>query len=201
MLKNRNKNETLILAAKKRANSPTQSIQTLSYSQKQQVIERTHYFVKEATQLFKIKTLPFDIQFNLKGRAAGMYRVKKHYFKHYREIRYNPFIFSRYFKDNLNTTVPHEVAHYVSDLIYGLKNIKPHGKEWQQIMSEFGADSSVTANYDIKDVPQKKVRSVTYQCNCGDKQLSIIRHNRVIKQASKYYCKICKQILIEKIAS
>ncbi len=170
-------------------------IQPLTTEKQQQVIDETHAYIKQATQLFNIKRSGLEIAFNLKGRAAGMYRVQRKLFSHNREIRYNPYIFSKYFSDNLSTTVPHEAAHYISDIIYGLKNIKPHGKEWKEIMSAFDADASVTANYDLSGIPQKNLRSYTYQCDCGDRQLSSIRHNKVNKRSYQYYCKICRQTL------
>lgn len=173
-------------------------IQPLSEEQQLLVIEKTHDYIRQAKRLFAIKNSAYDITFNLRGRAAGMYRIKQQFLQRSREIRYNPYIFSLYFDDNLKTTVPHEVAHYVCDLMYDLKNIKPHGKEWQQIMFAFGADASVTAKYDLTGVPQNKLRSITYQCHCGDKQLSLIRHNKIKKRHYQYYCKVCKQTLIQK---
>ncbi len=53
------------------------------------------------------------VRFELQGRAAGMYRVHKGE----RVIRYNPYIFSKYFDDSLANTVPHEVAHYITDVL------------------------------------------------------------------------------------
>ena len=173
-------------------------IAPLSTDKQQLVIKETRIYIKQAISLFKIKDAAVDITFNLKGRAAGMYRIKRKIFSHQREIRYNPYIFSKYFDDNLNTTVPHEVAHYVSDILYGLKNIKPHGREWKEIMCAFGADASVTADYDLTGIPQKKLSSFTYQCDCGDRQLSSIRHNKIRKRQYQYYCKICKQTLQRK---
>ncbi len=179
-------------------NLPASIIQPLSASQQQRVIEQTHKYIKQASDLFNMKNRPVDIVFNLKGRAAGMYKVSGSnslFRKEKREIRYNPYIFSKYFDDNFNTTIPHEVAHYVSDLIYGLKNIKPHGKEWKTVMQAFSADASVTANYDLSGIPVKKQSLFTYSCNCREHQLSTIRHNRITKRRFKYSCKYCKQTL------
>lgn len=173
-------------------------IQPLSASQQQKVVAQSHAYIEQAVALFNIKSKPVDIVFNLKGRAAGMYRVQgKHSFfgQYKREIRYNPYIFSKYFDDNFNTTIPHEVAHYVSDIIYGLKNIKPHGKEWKSVMQAFNADASVTANYDLSGIPIKKQSLFTYQCHCREHQLTSIRHNKIIKRNTQYYCRKCKQSL------
>ena len=180
-------------------NLPTAIIQPLSTEQQQQVIEKTHVYIGQAVDLFNIKNKTVEISFNLKGRSAGMYRVSRHKGWHFtqakREIRYNSFIFSKYFDDNFNTTIPHEVAHYISDMLYGLKNIKPHGKEWKAIMQTFGANAAVTADYDLSGIPLKKQSLYTYQCSCREHQLSAIRHNKIKQRRYKYYCNNCKQAL------
>ena len=180
-------------------NQPTSIIPPLSTEQQQRVIEQTHVYIEQAIDLFNIKNKTVEISFNLKGRSAGMYRVSRSstwcFAQIKREIRYNSFIFSKYFDDNFNTTIPHEVAHYISDIIYGLKNIKPHGKEWKAIMQAFGADAAVTANYDLSGIPLRKQSLYTYQCSCREHQLSSIRHNKINKRRYQYYCNFCKQAL------
>ena len=173
-------------------------VEPLSDEQQQLVIAHTHHYIEQATELFVIKKKVVDISFNLKGRSAGMYRTRGRFGKVKREIRYNTFIFSKYFEDNLKTTVPHEVAHYVSDLAYGLKNIKPHGVEWKKIMTAFGADASVTANYDLSGIPQRKKTTYTYSCQCREHELGPVRHKRISSRRNQYYCRYCKQVLIIK---
>lgn len=183
-------------------NQSSHIIQPISANQQQQVIEQSHAYIMQAVELFDIKSKPVDIVFNLKGRAAGMYRIKSKrslFSQQKREIRYNPYIFSKYFDDNFNTTIPHEVAHYISDLIYGLKNIKPHGKEWKSVMQAFNADASVTASYDLAGIPLKKQSLFTYQCRCREHQLTSTRHNRIIRRKIQYYCNSCKHSLQAKL--
>jgi SprT protein len=180
-------------------NLPTAIIPPLSTEQQQQVVNQTRLYIKQAVDLFNLKDKTVAITFNLKGRSAGMYRVKYSksliLIRQQREIRYNPYIFSKYFEDNYATTIPHEVAHYVTDIIYGLKNIKPHGREWKAVMQAFGANAAVTANYDLSGIPLKKQSLYTYQCRCRDHQLSAIRHNKIKRQRYRYYCNLCKQTL------
>ncbi len=191
--------EKLVFISEEKMNLPVSIIPPLSTEKQQQVIEQTHAYIEQAVDLFNIKHNAVEISFNLKGRAAGMYRVRRHSGWHFaelkREIRYNSFIFSKYYDDNFNTTIPHEVAHYVSDIIYGLKNIKPHGKEWKTIMLAFGANTSVTACYDLSGIPLKKQALFAYQCRCKEHQLSAIRHNKIKKRHYRYYCNSCKQEL------
>lgn len=176
-----------------------ENIPLLTVNQQQDIIKQTEYYIKQATALYNLKYKEVEITFNLKGRSSGMYRVK-HFRQRFllhkkREIRYNPFIFAKYYDDNFATTIPHEVAHFITDIIYGLKNIKPHGQEWQAIMHAFGADASVTANYDLSGIPLKKQTQYTYICQCREHQLSSIRHNKISKRRFQYFCKNCKQVL------
>ncbi|VAW55374.1 hypothetical protein MNBD_GAMMA06-1503 [hydrothermal vent metagenome] len=179
------------------------NISPLSSNQKQEVIRQTQNYVKQAADLFNLSIKNIDITFNLKGRTAGMYRIKlykkRFFIQPQREIRYNDYIFSKYFDDNFATTIPHEVAHYVTDVIYGLKNIKPHGKEWKAVMFAFDADASVTANYDLSGIPLKKQSLFTYQCDCREHQLSSIRHNKIKKHHCQYFCRSCKKVLFYKL--
>lgn len=173
-------------------------IEPLSDEQQQLVILQTHYYIEQAAELFGIKKKAVDISFNLKGRSAGMYRTRGGFGKIKREIRYNTFIFSKHFEDNLRTTVPHEVAHYVSDIAYGLKNIRPHGIEWKNIMAAFGADASVTANYDLSGIPLRKKKTYTYLCQCREHELGPVRHKRISSRRNQYYCRYCEQLLVIK---
>ena len=174
-------------------------VEPLDPHRQQQVIEHTHHYISLAAQLFAIDTPGIDIRFDLRGRSAGMYRVtgsgRGIFAGKQRLIRYNSHIFSKYFQDNYNTTVPHEVAHYVSDLIYGLKNIRPHGREWKAIMQAFGADDTVTANYDLEGIPQRRQTYHAYRCACRQHQLSTTRHNRIRKRRGHYLCRYCQQPL------
>ena len=176
-----------------------QNVLPLSAEQQQKVAIKTRVYIEQATELFTFKDKPVAISFDLKGRCSGMYRIRyakgRIFIRQQREIRYNPYIFSKYFEDNYATTIPHEVAHYVTDVIYGLKNIKPHGREWKAVMHAFGADASVTGSYDLSGIPLKKQSLFTYQCDCREHQLTSIRHNKITKRRYKYYCNACKQTL------
>ncbi|MEE9493806.1 MAG: SprT-like domain-containing protein [Gammaproteobacteria bacterium] len=166
-------------------------IQPISKEQCQQVQELTYQYIDKARECYDFKSENLPVLFDLKGRAAGMYRVRNKF----RLIRYNPFIFAKYYADNLATTVPHEVAHYVSDCLYGLKKIKPHGREWQQIMQHFGADASVTCQYDMTGIPVRRQRRISYICDCQQYDLSMLRHNRLMRGEAKYRCRLCGSAL------
>ncbi len=109
-----------------------------------------------------------------------------------RYIRYNPYIFAKYFDDNLQHTVPHEVAHYIADMIYGIKNIKPHGQEWKDIMQQFGIEAKTTCNYDLQGIPQRRHHRFAYQCHCRQYEISTRRHNMIARGQQRYLCPACK---------
>ena len=151
------------------------------------VVEQTASRIRQASDLFERNFAQIPVLFDLHGRTAGMYRVRNGE----RVIRYNPFIFARYFDDNLAQTVPHEVAHYIADIVYGFRNIRPHGEEWKNIMRFFGADTRATSQYDLEGLPQRKFHQFRYRCRCQLHNLTSRRHNRVERNQVRYFCKQC----------
>ena len=102
------------------------TIQPLDEQQRFNVTTATRRCVARANKLLDTNFDEIPVRFDLTGRAAGMYRVVRGQ----RIIRYNPYLFAKYYDKNLTTTVPHEVAHYLTDAVYGYAYAKPHGHEW-----------------------------------------------------------------------
>lgn len=166
-------------------------IEPINQQQQALVIEKTRQYIELASDFYARPFKNIDVLFNLSGRNAGMYRVCGQQ----RWIRYNPYIFARYFTDGLHTTVPHEVAHYVTDQLYSLKKIRPHGVQWKNVMHVLGAKPQVTGNYSLAGIPQRRQKRYTYQCECRQHQISAIRHRRIVNRQATYYCKQCKQLI------
>jgi SprT protein len=163
----------------------------INAEQQKLVVDRTLDFIRRAEDLLQHKFVPLPVLFDLKGRASGMYRVRGKQ----RVIRYNPWIFASHFEDCLATTVPHEVAHYVTDHLFGLRNIRPHGREWQAVMHGFDADASVTANYSLAGIPQRQSRKFSYLCACDTHLLGLQRHRRFQAGQMSYRCRRCGETL------
>lgn len=161
--------------------------------QQEQIIAATEACIYQASTALEYSFEPIPVMFDLKGRVAGMYKVKQTQ----RVIRYNSYIFAKYFTENLTITVPHEVAHYVVDVLYGLRNTLPHGKEWRDVMAMFNADPSVTCCFDLEGIPTKQYKRYSYSCSCRIYELTKIRHNRALKGV-RYNCRRCKQVLVVK---
>lgn len=159
----------------------------ITLQQQQQVLQKTASYIHLAVDIYNKNIGQIPVYFDLKGRAAGMY-VSEHKNQY---IRYNPYIFAKYFEDNLLITVPHEVAHYISDVLYGLRNIKPHGSEWKNIMLSFNTEPNITSDYDLTGIPVRKLQRFEYQCGCRKHQLTAIRHNKVRRGKVSYRCKYC----------
>jgi len=163
----------------------------LTTEQKLIVVEETTKYIQLASELYKRPYPIIPVRFDLTGHTIGMYRQGPKG----KVIRYNPLIFAKYFKENLRDTVPHEVAHYVVDVQFDRKKISPHGQEWRSVMRQFGAEPSRTAQYDLSDIPKRRYKTVSYQCECRTHQLGIRRHNKVRQRKMDYYCQQCGQLL------
>ena len=160
-------------------------IEPIDEHQRQQVLDRTEHFIVSAEEVLE---RPFDripVCFDLRGTTAGMFRAHGRQ----REIRFNPWIFAKYWEVNLEGTVPHEVAHYVVHEVYGFGRVKPHGDEWRALMHYFDADPEVTFKLDLEDIPQRRQRTHPYRCGCRDHDVSTTRHNRMLKGQGTYLCR------------
>ncbi len=164
----------------------------IEYDKQHEVRRVTARYLGLAESLFRIELPPITIRFDLTGRSAGMYCVQKGQ----RSIRYNPYLFAKYFEDNLATTVPHEVAHYIADMIHGFRHIRPHGPEWKEIMRALGAEPRATARYDLSGTPVRRQRRFSYRCHCGIHKLSATRHYRIYRRGASYICNRCKAELV-----
>ena len=164
-----------------------QFLDPISVVQQQLVIAATRELLMRARDILQHNFADIPVQFNLKGRAAGMYWHKQGV----RVIRFNPWLFAKYFDDNLHSTVPHEVAHYLCDCLYGLRMIRPHGREWRALMQLLGAAPQTRHAYDLQGVPQRRQQRFTYRCACRSYALGPQRHRRIVSGLGYYQCRHC----------
>lgn len=169
-----------------------QIITPISGQQQAEVIAATNHCIDRASSLYgrTFKSLPID--FDLSGRCAGMYQVRGSM----RRIRFNPWLFAKYYQDSIGDTVTHEVAHYIVDSLYGLKRVKPHGPEWKKIMVDLGGLPKATGNYDLVGIPTRQYQRFAYSCGCRIHQLTIMRHRKIVKHRAKYLCQYCHRGLV-----
>lgn len=126
-----------------------------------------------------------EISFKLRGKCAGIAHLQLN------RLRFNPVLYQENMQAFLEQVVPHEIAHLICYQVYG--KTKPHGQEWQQIMWHiFNVSPKTTHNFDLASV---KTKGINYQCQCGRVELSIRRHNKVLRGQAKYLCRRCHQEL------
>lgn len=107
------------------------------------------------------------LKFKQAGRRAGYSQ-----FNHFTQkgtLTINPDYFKNHYQDMIDRTVPHEVAHYVSDFIYGRAS-DVHGPVWASVMKVIGLPPTRCHNYSLEGVKTRKVaRPYHYTCGCKDK--------------------------------
>ena len=167
------------------------SIRPIDSAARDRVVTVTRGWIERAAALYDRRFPMLPVQFDLIGRTAGMYRVDRRG----RVIRYNPFLFAKYLSDNLATTVPHEVAHYVVDMLHGSRRVRPHGPEWRAVMEDFGVDPRRKVVFDLSGVPQRRQRRFEYQCSCRVHSLAARSHNRYKNNCVAYLCRRCGDML------
>lgn len=138
----------------------------------------------EALLKIKIPTIPVD--FKLRGRVAGVYKLKSvGGVMVSQSINFNLFMLyneKQHFIDNI---VPHEYCHYVVSFVMGgppkIKNYKPHGKEWANLMRLLKVEPDVCHKY--KCLPKKAYK---YSCRCSNPVIiSALSHNKIMKYDGK----------------
>jgi len=166
-------------------------IEPIGQAQRQQVLAATEACMVEAEDIFERRFRRIPVLFDLSGRSAGMFKVERRQCL----IRYNPWIFAKYFEENLHDTVAHEVAHYIIYKVFGPR-AQAHGQEWQDLMICFGANPSATFDMDLSGIPQRRQATHPYRCHCQLHQVSTTRHNRILKGKGHYLCRNCDGELV-----
>ena len=167
--------------------------QKLSPQQEDIVTARVNYHLALVEEEFSVNLARINVHFDLIGKTIGMYRKKRGE----RSLRFNSYVFAKYWQHSLSETVPHEVAHYVSDVLFGFRYIRPHGREWQSIMRFFGVVPNARCDLDLSDIPTRRLRHFNYNCLCGSHQLTAIRHNRIKSGKRRYFCRNCTSELMQ----
>lgn len=167
-------------------------IEPIGDRERGRVVAETFRYVELAEALYG-HTFPMPpVDFTLRGTSAGMFQVKGAEVR----IRYNPWLFAKFYDDNVTTTVPHEVAHYIVHCLHDLRRVRPHGAEWQAIMRDFGADARVTSDFDLSGIPTRRQRRFRYACGCREHAISTRRHNASQRGWARYACRLCNGELV-----
>ncbi|SFC16014.1 SprT protein [Marinospirillum celere] len=137
---------------------------------------------------FYLKSFPRpEVRLDLRGRSAGVAELNRN------RLRFNPVLLKENQEAFLSEVVPHEVAHLLAWQLHGRK-IKPHGREWQQIMQQvFELKPKATHQFDTR---RSARQGYIYQCACPGKEhaLTVRRHNKILR-GQRYICRECNSFL------
>lgn len=141
---------------------------------------------------------PPEVLFDLKGNSINGQFVSYDYAM--TELHFHPDKLHKEFDHYINTTIPHEVAHYCAYIWKGVVYNRSgrriiHGDTWKYIMRLFGVKPSRCNSYQTVTTKGRKKR-FTYKCECRTYELTSIRHNRV-KKGRHYVCRDCHERLQE----
>lgn len=126
------------------------------------------------------------VTYRQRGTCAGTAWLEKN------EIRLNPLLLMENQQAFIDEVIPHELAHLLVWQHFG--RVRPHGKEWQWMMaSVLGVAARRTHRFDVDAV---RVNTFPYRCRCQQHQLTIRRHNRVLRGEALYRCSRCGDVLI-----
>ncbi len=143
-------------------------------------------YYQKAELFFKQAFIRPTVKIDLKGLSAGTATPALNLLRFNKELLLNN---QQLF---LKQTVPHEIAHLLAYQLFGQK-IRPHGKEWQQIMSTvYQLSPERCHRYNVK---RKPTVYYIYGCRCSNQHPLTIRRHNAIKKGKKYQCKHCQTIL------
>ncbi len=143
----------------------TQQLHLLSTELRVKVIAAVEAAFTKCEKHYKQKFKRPEIRYNIRNTNGGEAWYKRNL------IRLNLTFLVENEEKFLATTVPHEVAHLVAHYVYDSKpmngkKVRPHGKEWKEVMGVLGLEPKVTHSYDITSLdivkkPRKRVVKTT----------------------------------------
>ncbi|MDC0403791.1 SprT-like domain-containing protein [Porticoccaceae bacterium] len=160
------------------------------------VVDTVQQWCQTGEQLFSVALPLPEVRFDQRGRVAGSFIAARpataKRLAQADKLRFNPWLFAKYWQESLADTVPHEVAHYAVSRLYPQRRLKPHGPQWKAVMLAFGLPARATGRYSVEGIPQRQQRSFTYQCGCRSHQLGAVRHRRASRGCAVYHCRACR---------
>ncbi|CAM2935837.1 SprT family zinc-dependent metalloprotease [Vibrio rarus] len=146
-----------------------------------QLTKKTASLIQVANAHFQ-RSFPMpQIDIDMRGKAAGKAFLQLNI------IKLNKVLLAENQQAFFDEVLPHELAHLITHQVFG--RVRPHGKEWQYVMSKvFAIKPERTHSMDVTSVQGK---TFEYQCGCRTYPLTIRRHNKVIRGDSHYSCRNC----------
>jgi len=151
----------------------------------QAVMRSLRHFLQLAAQRLECTFDEPALLYQQRGTAAGTAWLERW------EIRLNPVLLQENLQAFTDEVVPHELAHLLVWKRFG--RVAPHGKEWKWMMETvLGVPARRTHQFALNSV---RTNTFTYRCSCQQHQLTVRRHNRVLRGESEYRCVRCGSLL------
>ncbi|MEG9480948.1 SprT family zinc-dependent metalloprotease [Mannheimia sp. HC-2023] len=148
---------------------------------KMQVQRQLKRDLERANSYFNKTFTPPTVNYNVRGVKAGVAYLERN------EVRFNPVLLQENGQAFISQVVPHELAHILVYQHFG--RVQSHGKEWKMMMETvLGVPAEIYHCFSTQSVQQQ----FTYQCSCQTHQLSLRRHNAVMRDKRSYICRLCK---------
>lgn len=165
---------------------------------KKRVVAKVEECINTVENHFKINFKKPIISFNVRGTVGGTADYRKW------EVNFNPVLLTENVDAFIARTVPHEVAHLATELVYphahrrtfGTKR-QPHGPHWASIMTLLGADATRCHKYDTTNAHVKRTTSYEYKCQCCGINITLgpKRHAKMVKNPNHYTHSKCGRTL------
>lgn len=143
-------------------------------------------------RVYGVKMVFPTISYALTGTTAGMA-----YYRH-NLLKFNAKLLVENEQEFIENTVPHELAHLATELIYpeahkrststGKRN--PHGHQWQSIMHTLGVEAKRCHSYDTSGTVRRKSTSVEVECGVCFKPLGVVGPKRLAR-LHNFHCTFC----------
>ena len=151
----------------------------------QTVMRSLRSYLQRANQFLHTEYTEPRVVYQQRGTAAGTAWLAQN------EIRLNPVLLLENQTAFIDEVIPHELAHLLVWKQFG--RAAPHGKEWKWMMATvLGVSPRRTHQFEISSV---RAKTFPYRCACQQHQLTVRRHNRVLRKEAEYRCIHCGEIL------
>lgn len=142
-----------------------------------EISARINALLKMANEKFLINLDNVQIDFSLKGLAAGQVVIDGNLIT----VRINSDALVDYYDFIYAETLPHEVAHLVQ---YALEGYLSHDAKWKTYCELLGGTPTRTHSLGLK--PTRKQKQWLYKVGDETHILSTIRHNRIQQKGIEY---------------
>lgn len=161
---------------------------------KARVVAKLQEGIAIANKRYNLALQMPHIDYKLTGATAGKAYLRKW------SVSFNAILLMENIDAFIARTVPHELAHLITDMVYphvhtrsfGTKS-QPHGSHWQSVMRVLGvSDITRCHSYDVSNSKRQVSRtSYVYACvGCNYKYtMGAKRHQRMQRDPNAYWCR------------